>query len=638
MRNGDLHAMTHSVINPPPRSTTGAGTDSSTGTGNSTGTGDSTADLGTRPSGTGATATETIADAFTRTAREYAAHEALSDGETITTYGELDARSSQIARVLRERGLAPGQHVGVHFDRCPATYEVFLGILKAGLVVVPFNPLHPAEHTARMWRVTEPSLTVTGAGAADGIPRASCVPLDGLLSDAAAASDAPMPCEVDAQAPAFVLFSSGSTGEPKGVVIAQRGISRVSRHLTGFTPGPGDRFLQLAQPTFAASTTDIWTCLLRGGRLTVTPQNVPQLGDLARLVERERITVLNLSVDLFNLLVEHHPRVVGGVRSVIVSGDFPSSRHIGKALEALEDGDLFNAFGCTENSALTAVHKVTPEDLSTAEIPVGRPMPTVEISVRTQALEPCPPGEIGELCIAGDGVALGYHGDPELTERKFVHHEGRRLLRTGDLAKLTGDGEIVLAGRTDQMVKVRGFRIEPRHVEMAAETVHGVAQAVAQAVPSDGAADQLALWCLPAPGHDLVEKELLEELRGRLPDYMVPSAVLVLDAFPLNANGKIDRRELSARLAARAPARPRGGAKPDALAAVVASELADVRGGEEIGLDDGLLESGVTSLHLMALGARLEDVVGIALAPGEIVEAGTARAVAGLIRTKRGRD
>jgi acyl-CoA synthetase (AMP-forming)/AMP-acid ligase II/acyl carrier protein len=305
----------------------------------------------------------------------------------------------------------------------------------------------------------------------------------------------------------------------------------------------------------------------------------------------------------------------------------------------MDDGDLFNAYGCTENSAMTALHRVTPEDLSTAEIPIGRPVPKVDISVRTESLDECPPGEIGELCIAGDGLALEYHGDPESTERKFVWHEGRRLLRTGDLAKLTGDGELVLAGRTDQMVKVRGFRVEPRHVELAAETVPGVERAVVQAVPSDGAADRLALWCVPAADHDLVERDLLKDLRGRLPDYMVPSAVLVLDAFPLNANGKIDRKELASRLAARATGRrSRGEETQDRLAAVVASTLRDVRDGEEIGPDDGLLESGVTSLHLIDLGARLEDVVGVALAPDEIVEAGTVRGVADLIRTKRGRD
>lgn len=418
----------------------------------------------------------------------------------------------------------------MHVDRSLATFQVFLGVLKAGLVVLPFNPRHPADHKARMCRIAEPSLTVTGAEAADGI-RGACIPIDDLLSSATAASGEPVRCGVNADAPAFVLFSSGSTGEPEGVVIAHRGIARLSRHLAGFTPGPEDRFLQLAQPTFAASTTDIWICLLRGGRLTVTPQDMPHLGALARLVERERISVLNLSMDLLNLLVEHHPEVVARVRSVIVSGDFPCTRYVERALGVMA-GDLFNAYGCTESSAIATLHRVTPEDLSTAEIPIGRPLPAVEISVRTESLEECPPGEIGELCIAGDCLALGYLGDPESTERKFVRHEGRRLLRTGDLANLTGDGELVLAGRTDQMVKVRGFRVEPRHVELAAETVRGVERAVAQAMPSDGAADRLALWCVPEPDHDLVERDLLKDLRGRLPDYMVPSEVLVLDALP----------------------------------------------------------------------------------------------------------
>ncbi|NGO44268.1 non-ribosomal peptide synthetase [Streptomyces ureilyticus] len=586
--------------------------------------------------GTVEATTETIIDAFERTAREHAAREAISDRGTTLTYAELDTHSNRIARVLRDHGLSPGERVGVHFDRSLATFQVFLGVLKAGLVVLPFNPRHPADHKARMCRIAEPSLTVTGSEAADGI-RGACIPIDDLLSSAKAASGEPVRCGVNADAPAFVLFSSGSTGEPEGVVIAHRGIARLSRHLAGFTPGPEDRFLQLAQPTFAASTTDIWICLLRGGRLTVTPQDVPHLGALARLVERERISVLNLSMDLLNLLVEHHPEVVARVRSVIVSGDFPCTRYVERALGVMA-GDLFNAYGCTESSAIATLHRVTPEDLSTAEIPIGRPLPAVEISVRTESLEECPPGEIGELCIAGDGLALGYLGDPESTERKFVRHEGRRLLRTGDLANLTGDGELVLAGRTDQMVKVRGFRVEPRHVELAAETVRGVERAVAQAMPSDGAADRLALWCVPEPDHDLVERDLLKDLRGRLPDYMVPSEVLVLDALPLNANGKIDRKELASWLAARATGRSRGEETQDRLAAVVASTLRDVRDREEIGLDVGLLESGVTSLHLIDLGARLKDVVGVALAPDEIVEAGTVRGVADLIRTKRGRD
>ncbi|MFC9434833.1 amino acid adenylation domain-containing protein [Nocardia sp. NPDC057030] len=598
----------------------------------------------TTGSAEGAT-TETIVDAFVRTAREYAEREAISDGDTTLTYAQLDNLSSQIARALRDRGLTPGARVGVHLERSLATYQVFLGILKAGLVVVPFNPAHPAEHKSRMYRVAEPALTVTDSGAAEGFPAETCLPVGDLLAAAESLSTESGPSAVTAAAPAFVLFTSGSTGVPKGVVIAHRGIARVSQHLVGFTPGPDDRFLQLAQPAFAASTTDIWTCLLRGGRLTIAPQEIPPLGELARVIARERITVLNLSVGLFNLLVEHHAEHLTRVRTVIVSGDFPSAAHLERAL-AVIDGDVFNAFGCTENSALTAVHKITRADLSDAEIPVGRPMPTVEMTVRDERAERCEPGRIGELCIAGDGVALGYLGDPEQTERKFVRHDGQRLLRTGDLAKLTTDGEIVLAGRTDQMVKVRGFRVEPRQVEVTAEAFPGVQQAVAQAVPSDGAADQLALWCVPATGHELAERDLTEYLRNLLPDYMVPSMVLIVDAFPRNANGKIDRRELGSRLAEHtadeAPAgvdtsAPVRTEPEDRIAAVVRSSLADITKADELDLDAGLIESGVTSLQLIDLGARLEDVAGVGLAPDEIVGAGTVRGVADLIRTKRAR-
>ena len=622
---------------------------------------------------------ETIADAFVRTAREHASREALSDGDRTLTYDELDARTNHIGRALQDRSLQPGQRIGVHLDRCLATYEVFVGALKAGLVVVPFHPGHPGEHKSRMHRVAEPVVTVVDSDAAvDGIPPDECLPIGELLDAAASVSAGPMEAELSVDSPAFVLFTSGSTGTPKGVVIAQRGISRVSQHLSGYEPGPDDRFLQLAQPSFAASTTDIWTCLLRGGRLSVAPQETPPLGELADLIARERITVLNLSVGLFNLLVERHLDAIAQARTVIVSGDFPSAAHLERALEVV-GGDLFNAFGCTENSALTAVHEITAADLSSAEVPVGRPMPTVDMTVRDEQLDECPPGEIGELCIAGDGVALGYLGDQELTDRKFVDHDGERLLRTGDLAKTTRDGEIVLAGRTDQMLKVRGFRVEPRHVEVTAEMFPGVERAVAQAAPSDGAADQLVLWCMPADGQEVVERDLLGHLREHLPDYLVPSRALVVESFPLNANGKIDRRELAAGLgdgeggtagkgsAGEGGSASEGGAAGkgsagvegsdgesgsgdggsgddpedagnaprDELAETVRSMLSEVAANPEIALDDALLDSGITSLHLIDLGARIEAVTGVALGPDEIAKAGTVRAVAALIKSRR---
>lgn len=585
-----------------------------------------------------ATTTETIAEAFARTALEHPAREAMSDGVTTLTYAELMALTNQLARALTGRGLRPGQHIGVHLERGLATYQVFLGALAAGLVVVPFNPAHPADYKERMRQVAEPAVTIVDSGPpTDGWT--DLLPVTELFAAAGRQSTDPLPVTVSVDAPAFVLFTSGSTGVPKGVVIAHRGIARVSRRLTGYTPGPEDRFLQLAQPSFAASTTDIWTCLLRGGRLRTTPQEMPPLGALAELIDRERITVLNLPVGLFNLLVEHHPQTLGRVSWVIVSGDFPSSGYLERALDTMS-GVLFNAFGCTENSALTAVHQVGPEDLASAEVPVGRPMPGVEMTVRDEYLAECPAGQIGELCIAGEGLALGYLGDPEQTGRKFVQIAGKRLLRTGDLAKRTADGEIVLAGRTDQMLKVRGFRVEPRHVELAAESCPGIERAVAQAVPNGGAADELTVWCTPArtDGPAVTVRDLQAHLSARLPDYMVPTTVRFLDAFPLNANGKIDRRELAVRLeketASTAEPNPTS-AHRDELAETIRTALIAVLERGDIGADDAFLDLGVTSLHLIDLGSRLEDVVGVALAPDELFDASTVRGVAHRIRAQR---
>ncbi|MFD3683239.1 amino acid adenylation domain-containing protein [Nocardiopsis sp. NPDC058631] len=586
-----------------------------------------------------AVTSETITGAFVRTARDHAHREALTDGARTLTYGELDAGTDRIARALAVRGLGPGQRVGVHLDRSLATYQLFLGILKAGLVVVPFNPAHPPDYKARMYEAAEPALVVVGSGRAGG-PWEEALPVSDLLAEADALPAGAPPAGPTAQAPAFVLFTSGSTGVPKGVVIAHRGIARVSRHLTDYTPGPGDRFLQLAQPSFAASTTDIWTCLLRGGRLMVAPQEVPALRELAELIIRDRTTVLNLPVGLFNLLVEHHPETIAQARWVIVSGDFPSSAHMERALGVME-GALFNAFGCTENSALTAVHRVTAADLATGEIPVGRPMPTVELSVRDEHFEECPPGRIGEYCIAGEGLALGYLNDQELTEEKFVQHGGRRLLRTGDLAKWTEEGEIVLGGRGDQMLKIRGYRVEPRHVELTAEAFPGVARAVVQASADEGAAERLVLWCTADPGaeggSELSGHTLMAHLRERLPDYMVPSTVTVLDSFPLNANGKIDRGELRTRLApGRGAERSTQRTPSDELAEAVRSTLAAVMDHPQLGTDEALIEAGVTSLHLIDLGSRLEDVVGIALSPSDLLDAGTVAGIAALIRSQRG--
>lgn len=577
---------------------------------------------------------ETLPGAFARVVATHGDRPAITDrsapGRAATvTYGELGELADRAAGALRARGLRPGDRVGVHLDRRAELYAVFLGVLQAGAVVVPLNPDHPDTYVADLHRAAAPAVTVTDDGGSfRPVPDALTLPLGELLTPTpASAPGLAAPAGPGPEDPAFVLFTSGSTGTPKGVEIAHRGLARVARGLAGYEPGPEDVVLQLAQPSFAASTTDIWTCLLRGARMVVAPQRPPAPAALAELVADEGVTVLNLPVGLFNRLVEQHPDAFARARSVIVSGDFPSSWHLRRGLAVL-GGTLFNAFGCTENSALTAVHVVTPEDVpdSADPVPVGYPMPGVTMSVRDERLRELPTGQVGELCLAGAGLALGYLDDPDRTAARFPVIDGERLLRTGDLARQTEHGEIVLAGRTDQLVKIRGFRVEPRQVEAAAEAVPGVGRAVVAAADGGNgvAAEELALWCVPQAGATVRSGEVVRALRARLPDHLVPSRVEVLDAFPLNTNGKIDRRALTGCPPELGPAGTEAATDPVGL---VRRLLAEVTG-TPIDIDVDLLDAGVTSLHLIDLGARLEEMTGVALAPDELVAAGTARAIA----------
>ena len=607
--------------------------------------------------------TATVPKAFARTVATLGDREALSSADVRWTYAELDMLARRFATALQARGLTAGQRVGVHMERRPELYPLFIGILQAGLTVVPFNPDHPESHLPDLVGVARPDLTVTSEKDAPGVDATQVVRLESLLEEAPTPTDlsTPGPGPED---PAFILFTSGSTGTPKGVEIVHRGLARVSRGLSGYEPGPGDVFLQLAQPSFAASTTDIWTCLLRGARLVVPPPKLPSLSEMARIAELENVTVLNLPVGLFNRLVDGHPEMVAKARWIIVSGDFPSKDHLARAVD-LTNGTVFNAFGCTENSALTAVYEITKEDLTSeaGAVPVGHPMPGVVMSVRDEELREVPPGETGELCLSGAGLARGYIDDMERTAARFVDVDRDLVLRTGDLAVMRDDRAFILAGRMDHLIKVRGFRVEPQQVELAAEAVSGVGRAVVHKAPGDAATEELHLSFTvqeAAADANEVRSRLMTSLRDALPDYMVPTHLHPLEQFPLNPNGKVDRQALSeglstestSEVADSAPATAQAKTdhvtsswqKPSVdcpatgdenLIEVVTRLVGEVTGIRTIGADDDLLDFGVTSLHLIDLGARLEESVRVQMAPDDLFTAGTSRGIADRIRHER---
>ncbi|MGD9483620.1 non-ribosomal peptide synthetase [Streptomyces sp. TRM70308] len=576
-----------------------------------------------------------LPEAFAAAARAAADRTALEYGTSSLTYRELNASANRLARRLRHAGVAAGSRVGVHMSRSLELYTALLAVLKAGAVVVPLNPAHPVS--VRRAIAEEAALPLTLRDVPAGLGSVTVEhDVHELIAESAGLDDGDPTEPVDPESTAFILFTSGSTGRPKGVRIAHRGIARVARYTGEVEVRADDCFLQTAPYSFAASTTEIWLSLLHGARVVVPPSRLPSLPELARTVTERRVTFLNLPCGLFNLLVDHHPEALRGVRTVIVSGDFPSPAHLARALDAV-GGTVYNAYGCTENSALTAVHAVTEEDLRGGVLPVGRPLPGVGLHVLRDDLTPCAPGEVGELCLSGAGLAQGYLDRPELTREKFPVRSGTRLLRTGDMARATPEGEVVLAGRADQMVKIRGYRVELREVELAAEETGLVERAVVRAVEAGDHLKELVLFCTTAHGEPPGTEALLAELRGRLPDYMLPARVHHLAELPLNHNGKLDRMALQEPRAVLVEPRTEqpAPAAGDPVASAIVGLLAGATGGERIGPGDSFVLSGANSLQLIQLAANLQDVMGVDVRAEDVFRYDNARELADHIRSVR---
>nr|C0LTL9.1 RecName: Full=3-hydroxy-4-methylanthranilate adenylyltransferase; AltName: Full=4-MHA-activating enzyme [Streptosporangium sibiricum]ACN39728.1 SibE [Streptosporangium sibiricum] len=578
----------------------------------------------------------TLPVAFEAAARAAGDRIALEYGSSSITYRELDAAANRFARRLLREGVTPGSRVGLHMTRCLELYIAMIGLLKAGAVVVPLNPSHPV--TVRRSVVREADLPLTLRDVPAGLSSVTVErDVHELLAAGADLDDTSPGLCTDPESTAFILFTSGSTGRPRGVRIAHRGIARVASYNGEVEVRPDDCFLQLAPYSFAASTTDIWLSLLHGARVVVLPSQLPSLPKLAHTIKEYGVTFLNLPGGLMNLLIDAHPEAFAKVRTVIVSGDFPSAPHLARVMKAVP-GTVYNAFGCTENSALTAVHPMTPEDLQLGVVPIGLPLPGVGLHVLGEDMTPCAPGEVGEMHISGAGLAQGYLGLPEETAAKFPTVDGVRMLRTGDWARTTPAGEVVLVGRTDQMVKIRGFRVELREVELAADQSGLVEKAVVRAVDATDGQKELVLFCTTATGEAPSIEALLADLKSRLPDYMLPARVHHLAELPVNVNGKLDRMALREPRAVLVE--PDGTAQQqpvvrDIIATTVTRLLAVVTGREPIGVSDSFLASGANSLQVIQLAASLHDVMGVDVRPEDIFQLDNAESLAGHIRALR---
>ncbi len=477
--------------------------------------------------------------------------EALRFGETSLTYRELNARAARVAGALRARGVRPDDTVGVFADRSAAAVISILGVVLAGAVYVPLSPRWPRARQQKIERHAGLALVIDCTNAAPA-PEVSCpcLPADGASADGRPFDGDDGRCGTDRL---HILFTSGSTGEPKGVEILHRGVTKLVCDRDLNPCAPGTTVMHGAPLTFDVSTQEIWLPLLNGGVLWgFDTQEVLTPESFLRARRGRRLDIAAFTAALFEALLKQNPAALAGIGRLNIGGESLRPATVAAALATAGLGTLVHCYGPTETTVCALSKILCRDDTVRDAVPLGRPTANTTVYVLDRHLRPTPPDADGEIFIGGDGVARGYLGDPERTAAAFVPDvvSGRdgTLYRTGDRARIRPDGLIVFAGRRDNQVKISGHRIELGEIEAALQTLPGVDRAVVRVhAPSDGDRRLLA-WVKPAqPQADdpaAFTREIERRSRALLPPYMVPAWVVAVTRFPLTAHGKLDTSAL----------------------------------------------------------------------------------------------
>ena len=560
-----------------------------------------------------------------------------SPGEAMT-YAELDRAANRICAALQRRGVQAGELVGIASEKSVNMIAGVLGILKAGCGYVPLNSNDPQPrirymledgsirtvlcglaHTAVFQDVSE-NLNLIGLEASAFLPSES-------EQDSVAMGSGTS----DSSGIAYVMYTSGTTGQPKGVVVEHRNVVRLVKN-TAYANFEGARILQTGALSFDASTFEIWGALLNGGLLVLAESETVSDGEqLSAMIADKRINTMWMTAQLFNHVTDTAPQSLKGLKHLLIGGEKLSAKHVQEVRSRLPGLRLTNGYGPTENTTFSLTFDI--EDAYT-NIPVGKPISNSTAYIM-QEDRLCGIGIPGELYVGGDGVARGYLNRPELTEQKFVTNpyapEGR-LYRTGDLARWLPDGSIEYVGRIDEQVKIRGFRIEPGEIASVLRMQEGVLDA-AVIVREDTSGDRyLCAYLVPRTtgAGEAAETQLVEQcrsgLRQVLPDYMLPSSYITLEQLPMTSNGKLDRRALPEpeRNSSRTTVAPRN--ETEACIVQAFSEVLGLQQ-DEVGIHDSFFELGGHSLRAIRAINLIESQTGVRLPLRTVFEHPTAEAL-----------
>ncbi len=535
------------------------------------------------------------------------------------TYAQLNARAGQLANRLRKAGAMPGEPVILFVDRSIDAIVAILAILKAGCGYVPIDPEYPPARVRWMLEDVTPTAVVTQPHLKALLPETQTPVLCGDLQ--ASETDLPdftanLDVAADPESLAYIMYTSGSTGKPKGVRVTHRNVIRLICGAQYAQLDEHQTLLQLATLSFDASTFEIWGALLTGGRLVVYPQRVASLAALGTLIQSEEVTCMWLTAAFFNTVIDQQPEILRSVQQVLTGGEALSVDHIKRATKHLPHTRLINGYGPTETTTFACTFPISGcEQQLEHSVPIGKPIANTRVYVLNRHGQPAPVGVPGELYIAGDGVAQGYHDRPELTRQKFVpdpfsNQPPARMYRTGDRVRWLPNGNLQFLGRFDHQVKIRGFRVELGEIESVLSQHDQVRHGVAMVRKNSQGDKLLVAYAVPEDGQKPTPEQLRRHLEQRLPAHMVPSVLILIQTLPLTHNGKVNRKALPAPDTARTNEKGTCTAPRNDIERKLVRIWSDVLGHNRVGIHDDYFELGGHSLQAVRLFAQIKSVFG----------------------------
>ncbi len=530
------------------------------------------------------------------------------------TYKELNERANRLAHHLQKLGVGPETLVGICVERSVEMVVGLLGILKAGGAYVPIDTGYPLDRQAKMLEQGV-SVLVAQEDELEKLP-SFWGPVVCLEDEFAGESKSNPVSRVSGENLAYVMYTSGSTGQPKGVEVPHRGVLRLVCGVQYVDLNSRSCLLQLAPLSFDASTFELWGALLHGGRCVLSSERVPTPQNLGEMIKAQAVDTIWLTASLYNTVIDEAPEALAGLKQLLIGGEALSERHVREGHRCLVDTEIINGYGPTEGTTFTCCYRIKRDEEWNYGIPIGGAINNTQVYVLDRKQQMVPVGVVGELYIGGAGLARGYLREAELTAARFVPHpygkeKGERLYRTGDMVRYLEDGRLEFMGRVDHQVKVRGYRIELGEIETVLERHRSVREAAVLAREDVPGEKRLVAYVVKHPESQVTVTQLLEYVSNKLPLYMAPAAFVMLEQMPLTPNGKIDRRALPAPEHSR-PELEQSYVSPRVpTEEIVAGVWAQVLRVEQVGIDDDFFELGGHSLLATQVISRVRELFNV---------------------------